>query len=90
MTSQVIRISKTYVVVAVEQHKQSADSRWKQEETFLGECVGKEKPSTIMHPNLVQCLFIVAVQWRKIDIRGRFINIDVPMGRSEDAFRKIG
>ena len=90
MTSKIVRRSKTYVVIAVEQHKQSADSRWKQEKTFLGECVGKEKSSTIMRPNLVQRLFIVAIQWRKVDIRGRFINIDVPVRRSENAFRKIG
>jgi hypothetical protein len=40
-------------VVAVEQNKQGADSGWKQEKAFFRECIRKEKPSSIVHPDLV-------------------------------------
>ena len=38
----VIARSRTYVVIAVEQHEQNADSGWKQEKTILGKCVRLE------------------------------------------------
>jgi hypothetical protein len=64
----VIARSRTYVVIAVEQHKQNADSGRKQEKTIFGKCVRLEKPSAIEHTNLVERLFIVAVQWCEINI----------------------
>ncbi|KAI9510564.1 hypothetical protein F5148DRAFT_1147485 [Russula earlei] len=45
--------SRTYSIVAVEEHEQSSDSGWKQEKRIFGECVRKEEPSAIMHANLV-------------------------------------
>jgi hypothetical protein len=64
----VIVRSRTYVVIAVEQHEQYADSGRKQEKTIFGKCVRLEKPSTIAHTNLVELLFIVAVQRCEINI----------------------
>jgi hypothetical protein len=60
--------SRTYVVVAVEQHEQNADSGGKQEKTIFGKCVRLEKSSAIEHANLVERLFIVPVEWGEINI----------------------
>jgi hypothetical protein len=60
--------SRKYVVVAVEQHEQNADSGGKQEKTIFGKCVRLEKSSAIEHTNLVERLFIVAVEWGEINI----------------------
>jgi hypothetical protein len=64
----VIARSRTYVVIAIEQHEQNADSGRKQEKTIFGKCVRLEKPSAIAHTNLIERLFIVAVQWCEIDV----------------------
>jgi hypothetical protein len=64
----VITSSRTYVVIAAEQHEQNADSGRKQEKTIFGKCVRLEKPSAIADTNLVEHLFIVAVQWCEINI----------------------
>jgi hypothetical protein len=64
----VITRSRTYVVIAIEQHEQNADSGRKQEKTIFGKCVRLEKPSAIAHTNLIERLFIVAVQWCEIDV----------------------
>jgi hypothetical protein len=59
---------KTYVVIAVEQDDQNTHSGWKQEKTIFGERIRLEKPSAIEHTNLVEGLFIVAVQRCEINI----------------------
>lgn len=64
----IISRSRTYVVIAVEQDEQNADSGRKQEKTIFGKCVRLEKPSAIAHTNLVERLFIVAVQRGEIHI----------------------
>jgi hypothetical protein len=57
-----------YVVIAVEQHDQNADSGWKQKKSFFGERIGLEEPSAIGLTNLVERLFVVAVQRCEINI----------------------
>jgi len=64
----VIARPRTYIVIAAEQHEQNADGRRKQEKTIFGKCVRLEKPSAIVHTNLIERLFIVAVQWREINV----------------------
>ncbi len=64
----VIARSRTYVVITVEQHEQNGDSGRKQEKTIFGKCVRLEKPSAIAHTDLIEHLFIVAVQWCEINI----------------------
>lgn len=59
---------RTYVVIAVEQDEQNTDSRREQEKTIFGKCVRLEQSSAIAHTNLVESLFIVAVQWGEIHI----------------------
>jgi hypothetical protein len=60
--------SRAYVMVAVEQHEQNANSGRKQEKAIFGKCVRLEKPSAIEYTNLVERLFIVAIQWCEINI----------------------
>jgi hypothetical protein len=55
-------------VIAVEQHEQNADRGWKQEKTIFGERIGLEEPSAIELTNLVERLFVVAVQRCEINI----------------------
>lgn len=55
-------------MVAVEQHEQNANSGRKQEKAIFGKCVRLEKPSAIEYTNLVERLFIVAIQWCEINI----------------------
>jgi hypothetical protein len=59
---------RTYVVIAVEQHEQNTHSGWKQEKTIFSERIRLEKPSAIELANLVEGLFIVAVQGCEINI----------------------
>ena len=73
-------------MVSAKHHKQSANSRWKQQETLLGNDIRKEKSSAIANANLVECLFIISVQWGEINIRGCLVNIHVPVRRAENAF----
>jgi hypothetical protein len=58
-----------YVMIAVKQNKKNADSGWQQEKAVFGESIRLEKPPAITHTKLVQCLFIIAVQWCEVDIR---------------------
>lgn len=64
----IIERQRTYVVIAAEQHEDNTDCRREQEKTIFSKCVGFEKPSAIKHTNLVERIFIVAVQWCEINI----------------------
>ena len=64
----IIARSRTYVMIAVEHHEQNADSGRKQEKTIFGKCVRFEKPSATEHTDLVERLFIIAVEWCEINI----------------------
>jgi len=85
----VVEISRTHVVVTVEEYEQDADSGWKQEKTVFRERVGIEKPSTIVHTNLVEGLFIIAVKWCEVNIRRRLVNAHIMVRCAENAFRKV-
>ena len=55
-------------MVPIEQHEQHADGRWKQYKTVLSKRVGMDQPAAIMSADLVQCLLVISIQRRKVDI----------------------
>ena len=75
----------TYIVVAAEEHKEHADSGWKQKQTVLGEDVVVQVACAIALADFILSSLVMAIQRRKVDIRARFVNIRVVMGGSEDA-----
>jgi hypothetical protein len=72
-------------MVPTEQHEQHADGRWKQHKAVLGERVGKYKSAAIMHADLVESLLVISVQRRKVDIRGRLVDIYIVVRSAEHA-----
>ena len=72
-------------MVPTEQHEQHTDGRWEQHETVLGERVGKDSSAAIMPADLVESLLVISVQRRKVDIRGRLIDIYIVVRSAEHA-----
>jgi hypothetical protein len=62
-------------MVPAEQHKQHADSRWKQHEAILSERVRFHQSAAVMNADLVESLLVISVQRRKVDIRGCLVDI---------------
>lgn len=76
-------------MIAVEQHEQDADGGWQMEKAIFGECIGMEKPSAVNDANSFESFFVIAVQWREIDIGRCLVNMNVVMRRAKNALRRV-
>lgn len=79
-------------MITIEQHKQNADSRWQQEKAAFSKAIRLEKSSAVKEANIIQCLFVIAVQWCEVDIRRCLIDMDFGrvIGRAENPVRGCG
>ena len=55
-------------MIPIEQHEQHADGRWKQQKTVLSKRVGKNHSAAIVNADIVQCLLVISIQRREVDI----------------------
>jgi hypothetical protein len=76
-------------MIAVEQHKQDADGGWQMEKAVFSECIGMEKPSAVTNADSLEGFFVIAVQWREIDIGRCLVNMNLGMRRAKNALRRV-
>jgi hypothetical protein len=78
-------------VIAIKQHKQSADSRWQHKKALFSEGIGVEKSSAVIHTKIALSGFIIAVQRCEVGIRRRLIDIYFTrlVGCAEKTFRDV-
>jgi hypothetical protein len=78
-------------MVPTEQYEQHADGRWEQHKTVLGERIGENTSAAFSTPSdPVDCLLVMSVQWRKVEIRGCRVNIYIFVRSSEHAVVQSG
>ncbi|KAI9509762.1 hypothetical protein F5148DRAFT_1148043 [Russula earlei] len=72
--------SWTYVVIAVEEHEQHADSGGSRRRRDLASVSGKRSPQPSC-TRVMLSLFVVAMQWCKVNIRRRLVDVHVCVRR---------
>lgn len=79
--------NSAHVVVPVEQHEEHRDSGREQQEAVLRERIGVEHTAPVTNTDLVLHLLVVAIERRKVNVRGRLVDVGVLVGCAEDTGR---
>jgi len=75
-------------VITVEQNQENANGGREQEQPILREYIGAQQTATVAHADFVLFLLVDAVEWGKVDVGGRLIDVYVVVIGSEDAVHK--
>jgi len=72
-------------MIAVEQNQENTDGGREQEQPIFREHIRVQQTPTVAHADFVLLFLVDAIEWGKVEVGGRLVNVDIIVGCAEDA-----